>query len=131
MSVSGSPLAVDRRECQEAAVADSRTCLSPSRAETSQKLRCLGYVSGHLNVTFTSLLICSFLQSPARCPLPRCIALCPLKFWLQNNFFFLLCFISSLNLCFLSRLSSFSICGVPYLSLLSPLSLSISQWCCL
>lgn len=69
MSVSGSPLAVDRRECQEVAVADSSTCLSPSRAETSQKLRCLDYASGHLNVTFTSLLICSFLQSPAHCPL--------------------------------------------------------------
>lgn len=67
MLVSQSLLAVDRRECQEAAVADSLTCLSPSRAETSQKLRCLGYAPGHLNLTFMSLLIPSFLQSPVPC----------------------------------------------------------------
>ena len=67
MSVSQAPIAVDCRECQEAAVADSLTCLSPSRAETSQKLRCLGYARGHLNLTFTSLLISSFLQYPVPC----------------------------------------------------------------
>lgn len=67
MLVSQSPLAVDRRECQEAAAADSLTCPSPSRSETSQKLRCLGYAPGHLNLTFTSLLISSFLQSAVPC----------------------------------------------------------------
>ena len=66
-SVSQSPLAVDCRECQEAAVADSLTCPSPSRVETSQKLRCLGCAPGHLNPTFPSLLISSFLQSSVPC----------------------------------------------------------------
>lgn len=133
MLVSQSPLAVDRRECQEAAVADSLTCPSPSRSETSQKLPCLGYAPGHLNLTFTSLLISSFLQSPVPC-LPS-----PLHSPLSSetpsseHFSFLLCFIFSLNPCFgfFTRWSSFSTCGIPHLSLLSLFSLSISLWCCL
>lgn len=76
MLVSQSPLAVDRRECQEAAVADSLTCPSPSRSETSQKLRCLSYAPGHLNLTFTSLLISSFLQSPVLISLYLGLQLC-------------------------------------------------------
>lgn len=133
MLVSQSPLAVDRRECQEAAVADSLTCPSPSRSETSQKLRCLSYAPGHLNLTFTSLLISSFLQSPVLVSLLHCKALCLLKRHHQNSFSFLLCFIFSSNPCFgfFTRWSSFSTCGIPHLSLLSLFSLSISLWCCL
>lgn len=60
----------------------------------------------------------------------HCRALCPLKCHLQNNFFFLLSSISSLNPCFdfFTRWYSFSTCGVLHLSLLSALSLRI-QWC--
>lgn len=132
MSVSQSPFTADYRECQEAAVADSLTCPSPSRAEIPQKLPCLSYAPSHLNMTFMFLLIFSFLQSPIPC------LLSPLHSPLFSEMptseqYFLLCFITSLNPCFgfFTRWNSFPTSGMPHLSLPSPLSLFRSLWCCL
>lgn len=69
-SVSRSPPAVDCRECQEAAAADSPTHPSLSRAETLQTLQCLGYAPGPLHLAVTSLLIpVPCLPSPLHIPL--------------------------------------------------------------
>lgn len=57
MSVPRSPPAVDCRECQEVAAADSPTYPSLSRAETLQTLQCLSYAPGPLHLAVTSLLI--------------------------------------------------------------------------
>lgn len=72
MSVSPSPPALDGRECQEAAAADSLAYPSLSRAETFQTLQCLSCAPAPLHLTVTSLLIpavsCSLSPFTTACP---------------------------------------------------------------
>lgn len=131
MSVSPSPPAVDCRECQEAAAADSLAYPSLSRAETFQTLQCLSCAPAPLHLTVTSLLIpavsCSLSPFTTACPFVLWNATCStiFPFSLVSSLFL------NLYFCFFTRWRSFWTFDMPHLSLLSQLSLFVSPWCCL